>query len=157
MARTTFYALSNSLETQEYNNLDSAKRLNPDWIIEETLYIKINGDYKNLAYDFTYYDGSGEEVKEIKDGQWKLINLICYESYYRQKVMIGCRVVDPTGRVADVELTETTLQGVMQAFKKLRIFSKFESIENYKLYKENEDLKKENEELKEKLLQYEAS
>jgi len=157
MATTKFYAVNKSLEVKEYATLDSAKRLSPDCIIEETLSIKSNGDYKNLAYDFTYYNGSGEVVKEVKDGQWKLTNLVCYENYYHQKVVISCRVVDPTGRVADVELTESAFEGVMQAIKKLRTFSKFESIENYKLYKENEDLKKENEELKEKLLLYEES
>ncbi|AII50389.1 hypothetical protein [Hymenobacter sp. APR13] len=151
MSEIIFYALNKDIEVSKYTSLDFAKKTKPEWIIQESTSVEINGNYKNIMLDYIFYNANGVVVNEITDGRWKLIKLICYRNEFFQKVVISCKAVDPNGRICGVELNNTGIEGVIQAFKKLRKFSKFENLENLLLSNENEKLKKEIEKLKIKL------
>ena len=143
-----YHALGFDLSQRNYADLNSATSGKPYLIVKEMSGIWYNLGYINSVCEYEIYDGTGESIFEIAEGQWTLSDLEVKADYYFQVVNVYGKLTDPQGHSTNLLNFGQRYSAVLKAIKKLREMSAFESIEHYNLFTENQKIIKEIERIK---------
>ena len=132
-----------------YEDIEKAIESSPYKVLKEVKGTWTNMQHVNLACEYELYDRDGNPISLLCEGQWKLSNLLVANDLHYDRRQIYFDVIGPKGRVIERKFFGSEKKGILLALKFLREVTKFESVQSYELFTENQKLKKQIKKMKE--------
>ena len=141
-----YYGLNTDLSHKNYYSKESAILAQPYLIVKETKGIWYNYEYTNQAIELEVFNSAGFIIDRINEGKWMLLGMNIQTNYYVQSVDFYATIMDTQGNSYS-KVFGNGFSGLLNGIKTMREMARFECLEHYNLFKENEKLKQQIEQV----------
>lgn len=141
ISKIIYHVLNTDLSCREYLDMNAAIQVKPYLIVKETSGVWYNYEYTNRLIQLEIYNSLGKLISEIYEGRWVLNSIEIVNDSRVQTIDLYAKIIDPGQNQVPWKRYGMGFTGLLKSISVLREMARFESIEHYLIFKENENLK----------------